>query len=44
MNILFRVNSKSFTDDKKEIFKNELIEFMNERKKLFKKTKVSCKR
>ena len=32
---LFRMNSKGLTDEEKEIFKKELIEFMKERKKLF---------
>lgn len=35
--ILFRMNSKGLTDEEKEIFKKELIEFMEERKKLFEK-------
>ncbi|WP_049545145.1 helix-turn-helix domain-containing protein [Streptococcus salivarius] len=39
--LLFRMNSKGLTDEEKEIFKKELIEFMEERKKLFKKTKKS---
>ena len=33
--LLFRMNSKGLTDEEKEIFKKELIEFMKERKKLF---------
>jgi len=33
--LLFRMNSKGMTDEEKEIFKKELIEFMKERKKLF---------
>lgn len=33
--LLFRMNSKGLTDEEKEIFKKELIEFMEERKKLF---------
>ena len=33
--LLFRMNSKVLTDEEKEIFKKELIEFMKERKKLF---------
>ena len=33
--LLFRMNSKGLTEDEKEIFKKELIEFMEERKKLF---------
>lgn len=35
--LLFRMNSKGFTDEEKEIFKKELIEFMLERKKVFSK-------
>ena len=35
--LLFRMNSKGLTDEEKEIFKKELIEFMEERKKLFEK-------
>ena len=35
--LLFRMNSKGMTDEEKEIFKKELIEFMEERKKAFKK-------
>lgn len=34
--LLFRMNSKGLTDKEKEIFRKELIEFMEERKKLFK--------
>lgn len=34
---LFRMNSKGLTDEEKQIFKKELIEFMQKRKKLFKK-------
>ena len=34
--LLFRMNSKGLTDEEKEIFKKELIEFMEERKKVFK--------
>lgn len=34
--LLFRMNSKGLTDEEKEIFRKELIEFMEERKKLFK--------
>ena len=34
--LLFRMNSKGLTEEEKEIFKKELIEFMEERKKLFK--------
>lgn len=33
--LLFRMNSKGMTDEEKEIFKKELIEFMKERRKLF---------
>lgn len=33
--LLFRMNSKELTDEEKEIFKKELIEFMEERKKAF---------
>lgn len=36
--LLFRMNSKGLTDEEKEIFKKELIEFMQERKKFFGKT------
>jgi hypothetical transcriptional regulator len=35
--LLFRMNSKGFPDEEKEIFKKELIEFMEERKKAFRK-------
>lgn len=34
--LLFRMNSKGLTDEEKEIFKKELIQFMEERKKAFK--------
>ena len=34
--LLCRMNSKGLTDKEKEIFRKELIEFMEERKKLFK--------
>lgn len=37
--LLFRMNSKGLTDEEKEIFKKELIEFMEERKKVFGKGK-----
>jgi len=37
--LLFRMNSKGLTEEEKTIFKKELIEFMEERKRLFKKTK-----
>lgn len=33
--LLFRMNSKGLTEEEKEIFKKELIEFMEKRKKLF---------
>ena len=33
--LLFRMNSKGFTDEEKEIFKKELIDFMEKRKKVF---------
>ena len=33
--LLFRMNSKGLTDEEKEIFKKELIEFMRKRKKAF---------
>ena len=35
--LLFRMNSKGLTDEEKEVFKKELIEVMEERKKLFDK-------
>lgn len=31
--LLFRLNSKGMSEEEKEIFKRELIEFMEERKK-----------
>ena len=34
--LLFRMNSKGLTEEEKEIFKTELIEFMEERKKAYK--------
>lgn len=37
--LLFRMNSKGLTDEEKEVFKKELIEFMKERKKSFTKLK-----
>lgn len=37
--LLFRMNSKGLTEEEKKIFKKELIEFMEERKKLFSKSK-----
>ena len=33
--LLFRMNSKGLTEEEREIFKKELIEFMEERKKAF---------
>ena len=33
--LLFRMNSKGLTDEEKKVFKKELIEFMEERKKAF---------
>ncbi|EHD67126.1 helix-turn-helix family protein [Streptococcus pneumoniae GA41538] len=33
--LLFRMNSKGLTDEEKEIFKKELIDFMEERKRMF---------
>lgn len=33
--LLFRMNSKGLTEEEKEIFKKELIEFMEERRKIF---------
>lgn len=33
--LLFRLNSKDLTDEEKAVFKKELIEFMEERKKQF---------
>ena len=35
--LLFRMNSKGLTDEEKAVFKKELIDFMEERKKFFKK-------
>ena len=35
--LLFRMNSRGLTEEEKEIFKKELIEFMEERKKCFNK-------
>ena len=35
--LLFRMNSNGLTDEEKEIFRKELIEFMEERKKAFNK-------
>lgn len=38
--LLFRINSKGLTEEEKEMFKKELIEFMEERKLSFKKDKI----
>ena len=35
--LLFRMNSKDLTEEEKEIFKKELIEFMEKRKQMFNK-------
>lgn len=35
--LLFRMNSTGLTDDEKKVFKKELIEFMEKRKKTFEK-------
>ena len=35
--LLFRMNSKGLSDEEKKVFKKELIEFMEERKKAFDK-------
>lgn len=37
--LLFRMNSKDLTKEEKEIFKRELIEFIEKRKKLFQRKK-----
>ena len=37
--LLFRMNSEGLTDEEKDIFRKELIEFMEERKKAFDKGK-----
>ena len=37
--LLFRMNSKGLTEEEKDIFRKELIEFMKERKKAFDKGK-----
>ena len=37
--LLFRMNSKGLTEEEKEIFKKELIEFMEKRKKAFENNK-----
>ncbi|RSJ78861.1 HTH-type transcriptional regulator ImmR [Streptococcus cristatus] len=37
--LLFRMNSKGLTEEEKEVFRKELIEFMEERKKVFDKSK-----
>ena len=39
LELLFRMNSTGLTDDEKKVFKKELIEFMEIRKKLFNKSK-----
>ena len=36
--LLFRMNSKGLTEEEKDIFRRELIEFMEERKKTFVKS------
>lgn len=41
--LLFRMNSKGLTDEEKKVFKKELIEFMEERKKLFNTSKNKAK-
>ena len=33
--LLFRMNSRGMTDEEKAVFKKELIEFMEKRKKVF---------
>ena len=38
--LLFRMNSKGLTKEEKEVFKKELVEFMKERKKLFRKNEM----
>ena len=35
--LLFRMNSKGMTDEEKAVFRKELIMFMEERKKMFRK-------
>lgn len=37
--LLFRMNSKGLTEEEKEIFKKELIEFMEKRKEAFQRKK-----
>lgn len=37
--LLFRMNSKGLTEEEKELFKKELIEFMKKRKEAFDKNK-----
>ena len=37
--LLFRMNSKGLTEEEKETFKKELIDFMEERKKAFEEDK-----
>ena len=39
--LLFRMNSNGLTEEEKDIFKKELIEFMEERKKAFKNGKIA---
>ena len=38
--LLFRMNSQGLSEEEREIFKKELIEFMEERKKIFKDRKL----
>lgn len=35
--LLFRINSKGLTEQEKKVFKKELIEFMEKRKRVFEK-------
>ena len=35
--LLFRINSKGLTDQEKKVFKKEMIEFMEKRKRVFEK-------
>ncbi|MHC5879454.1 helix-turn-helix domain-containing protein, partial [Streptococcus pyogenes] len=37
--LLFRMTSDGLTEEEKTVFRNELIEFMKERKRAFKKGK-----
>lgn len=37
--LLFRMNSKGLSNEEKEIFRKELIQFMEKRKELFEKSK-----